>query len=275
MLGVIGGSPSPSPDPARNRDDCGPMSNTVTSDDIEPLEPITRVALHQPHYLPWLGLIDKIDRSDRFVVLDTVQFERRGWQNRNYVAGRDEPVLLTVPVNQGKRDDRILDKNIDNGQQWRTKHYKALSEHCYRRAPYWREYRDEIAHLYEREWDNLAKLATETIRMLMRCYGIDTPLVLASEIGDFPGRKSELLAQICAKAGADVMLSGDGAKDYLDVGTLRRYGIGVEWQDFRHPVYPQHTRGDAGFLPRLSAIDLLLNAGPDALHVLRRARTLS
>ncbi|MFD3685996.1 WbqC family protein [Nocardiopsis sp. NPDC058631] len=251
------------------------MSNTVTSDDIETPESVTRVALHQPHYLPWLGLIDKIDRADRFVVLDTVQFERRGWQNRNYVAGRDKPVLLTVPVNQGNRDDRILDKYIDNGQQWRTKHYKALSEHCYRRAPYWREYRDEIAHLYEREWDNLAKLATETIRMLMRCYGIDTPLVLASEIGDFPGHKSELLAQICAKAGADIMLSGDGARDYLDTETLRRYGIGVEWQDFRHPVYPQHMRGDVGFMPRLSAIDLLLNAGPDALDVLRQARTLS
>lgn len=43
-----------------------------------------RVALHQPHYLPWLGLVDKIDRSDLFVVLDHVQYERKGWQNRNY-----------------------------------------------------------------------------------------------------------------------------------------------------------------------------------------------
>jgi hypothetical protein len=272
---VIGGLPSPSPDPTRDKQDSRPTGNTATSNGIGAPGSVMRVALHQPHYLPWLGLIDKIDRSDLFIVLDTVQFERRGWQNRNYVAGRDKPVLLTVPVNQGNRDDRILDKRIDNGRQWRIKHYKALSEHCYRRAPYWREYRDEIAHLYETEWDGLAELATETTRMLMRCFGIDTPVLLASEIGDFPGRKSELLAQICAKTGADIMLSGDGARDYLDTGALRRYGIGVEWQDFRHPVYPQHLPAGAGFVPRLSAIDLLLNTGPDALHVLRQARTRS
>ncbi|WP_026122888.1 WbqC family protein [Nocardiopsis halotolerans] len=233
------------------------------------------VALHQPHYLPWLGLLDKIDRSDRFVILDNVQFERRGWQNRNYVLGSAKPVLLTVPVIQGNRDDRIRDKRVDNSQNWKHRHYKALAEHCYRKAPYWRVYRDEIAHLYEEEWDSLADLAVATTRMLMRWFGIDTPLLLASEIGDFPGRKSELLAQICAKTGADTMLSGDGARDYLEPGVLRRYGIGVEWQDFRHPVYPQHARGPADFVPRLSAIDLLLNTGPEALHLLRQTRTQS
>ncbi|WP_223830421.1 WbqC family protein [Nocardiopsis quinghaiensis] len=231
------------------------------------------MALHQPHYLPWLGLLDKIDRSDRFVMLDNVQFERRGWQNRNYVAGSGEPVLLTVPVVQGSRDDRIQDKVVDNSQKWKHKHYKALAEHCYRKSPYWGDYRDEVAHLYEQEWNGLTELAIATTRLLMRGLGIDTPLLLASEMGDFPGHKSELLAQVCAKAGATTMLSGDGARDYLEPETLRRYGIDVEWQGFRHPVYPQHARGPGDFVPRLSAIDLLLNTGPEALHVLRRART--
>ncbi|WP_236568020.1 MULTISPECIES: WbqC family protein [unclassified Nocardiopsis] len=231
------------------------------------------VALHQPHYLPWLGLLDKIDRCDRFVILDNVQFERRGWQNRNYVLGGKKPVLLTVPVTQGSRGDRIRDKVVDNSQKWRSRHYKALAEHCYRKAPYWRDYREEIAHLYEQEWESLTDLAVATTRMLMRAFGIDTPLMLASEIGEFPGHKSELLAQICAKAGATTMLSGDGARDYLEPETLRRYGIDVEWQEFRHPVYPQHSCDPADFVPRLSAIDLLLNTGPEALSVLREART--
>ena len=64
-----------------------------------------RVAMHQPHYLPWLGLLDKIDRCDLFVVLDHVQFERKGWQHRNYVASKNGPVLLTVPVVQRSRYD--------------------------------------------------------------------------------------------------------------------------------------------------------------------------
>lgn len=272
MLGVIGVPSSSSSGSTRIPQATSPGGRSAMSSQ----DGASRtVALHQPHYLPWLGLLDKIDRSDRFIILDNVQFERRGWQNRNYVGGGGKPVLLTVPVVQGSRNDRIRDKVVDNSQNWKSRHYKSLAEHCYRKAPYWKDYRDEIAHLYEQEWSSLADLCVATTRMLMRCFGIDTPLTLASEIGDFPGRKSELLAQICAKTGAHTMLSGDGARDYLEPETLRRYGIDVRWQDFRHPVYPQHGRAPADFVPRLSAIDLLLNTGPEALHVLRQARTQS
>ncbi|WP_307851122.1 WbqC family protein [Nocardiopsis sp. MG754419] len=231
------------------------------------------VAIHQPHYWPWLGLLDKIDRSDRVVMLDTVQFERRGWQNRNYIAGPGKPILLTVPVEQASRDQHIRDKKIDNTQKWRMKHYKALAEHCYRKAPYWNDYKEEIADLYAANRENLSDLAIATTRLLMRGFGIDTPILRAGELGDFSGAKSELLAQICAKAGADTLLAGEGSRDYMDPEVTRRYGVSIVWQEFRHPEYRQHTRKSTEpFVPRLAAIDLLLNAGPDALRVLRQAR---
>lgn len=267
---MIGDPHSPSPDPARPDPIENPRHTATTGDNAGR----TVIAIHQPHYWPWLGLIDKIDRADRFIVLDTVQFERRGWQNRNYIAGTGEPVLLTVPVEQAGRDELILEKKIDNTRKWRKKHYRALAEHCYRKAPYWNDHKDEIAHLYETEWENLAELAIATTHLLMRGFGVETPLSRASELGDFPGTKSELLAQICAKAGADTLLAGQGSRDYMDPEVMNRYGVDIQWQDFQHPRYRQHTRRSTDtFLPRLAAIDLLLNAGPDSLHVLRQART--
>ncbi|MBI5188629.1 MAG: WbqC family protein, partial [Nitrospirae bacterium] len=41
------------------------------------------VSIHQPHFMPWLGYFDKIQRSDYFVFLDTVQFKKNEFQNRN------------------------------------------------------------------------------------------------------------------------------------------------------------------------------------------------
>ncbi|GAB3440097.1 WbqC family protein [Streptomonospora sediminis] len=232
-----------------------------------------RVAMHQPHYLPWLGLIDKADQSDLFVVLDHVQYERRGWQNRNYVATKSGPVLLTVPVIQRNRNERILDKSIDNSHSWREKHRRTLAEHCYNGAPFWEEFRTGILRIYEEDWHLLSDLAMATMRTVLDGFGIRTPVVRASELGEFPGQKSELLAQIAAKVGATSMLSGDGARGYIDTAAFRRYGIDVEWQRFRHPEYPQFNRVEAEFLPRMAALDLLVNAGPaEGLRLLRDTR---
>ena len=37
------------------------------------------VTLHQPHFLPWLGYLDRMREADLFIVLDHVQFERRNY----------------------------------------------------------------------------------------------------------------------------------------------------------------------------------------------------
>ena len=39
-----------------------------------------RVAIHQPQYLPWTTLIAKGCFVDTFILLDDVQFQRRGFR---------------------------------------------------------------------------------------------------------------------------------------------------------------------------------------------------
>jgi hypothetical protein len=234
-----------------------------------------RVALHQPHYLPWLGLLDKIDRCDLFVVLDHVQFERRGWQHRNYVASKNGPILLTVPVVQRSRDERIMDKAVNNDSPWWERHSRTLEQNCYRRTPFWDEFGAGIMAIYERRWERLVDLSMATTEFVLNGFGITTPLVRSSELGEFTEQKSELIAQISAKVGATTMLSGEGARDYLDPEVFQRYGIEIEWQGFRHPEYPQHNRRGQEFLPRMAAVDLLLNVGPEGMDLVRAARTAS
>ena len=56
------------------------------------------VAAHQPHYLPWLGYLAKWAAADLFVFLDTVQYEKNGWQNRNRIKTSEGARWLSVPV---------------------------------------------------------------------------------------------------------------------------------------------------------------------------------
>ena len=61
-----------------------------------------RLAIHQPQYMPWLGYLAKWAAADLFVFLDTVQYEKNGWQNRNRIKTRDGVRWLTVPVQIGR-----------------------------------------------------------------------------------------------------------------------------------------------------------------------------
>ena len=57
-----------------------------------------RLAAHQPQYLPWLGYFHKMDGADLFVLLDTVQYKKNEWQNRNRIRTATGWQWLTVPV---------------------------------------------------------------------------------------------------------------------------------------------------------------------------------
>ena len=57
-----------------------------------------KVAISQPTYLPWIGYFDLIDQVDAFIFLDSVQFEKQSWQQRNRIKTPKGLQWLTVPV---------------------------------------------------------------------------------------------------------------------------------------------------------------------------------
>ena len=84
---------------------------------------MTTIAIMQPTYLPWLGYFDLIDRSDILVFLDSVQFDKRSWQQRNRIKTPNGELMLTVPVlTKGKFDQKICDVMIDQSQNFEKKH---------------------------------------------------------------------------------------------------------------------------------------------------------
>ena len=95
---------------------------------------MTTVAIMQPTYLPWLGYFALMDRVDTFVYLDSVQFARRSWQQRNRIRSADGEVMLTIPVaKKGLRDQKIAEVEILYSSEFPRRHVDILSAN-YRRA---------------------------------------------------------------------------------------------------------------------------------------------
>jgi len=221
--------------------------------------------IHQLHYLPWLRYFQKIAKSDVFVVLDDIQYNKNGWQNRNKIKGSAGALTLTVPV-FNKFQQTLDEVVIDNKTNWRKKHWQSLAT-CYGKAPYFKDYAPAVQKIYEREWERLNALNLEMLKLFLSFLGIKTKIVLSSEL-DAPGEATERLVHLCRKAGADAYLSGAYATEaYLDAAALERGGIRLDILAWQAPVYAQLFM-QSGFIPDLSIVDLLFNEGPRAMDII-------
>lgn len=225
------------------------------------------IAIHQPHYLPWLGYLHRMAQVDLFIVLDHVQFERRNYQNRSQIRLEGEARWLSVPVMQGSQKDRIVDKEIDNSdpRPWGATHFSTL-RHAYREAEHFRAHAGAIRGILEARWERLADLDRAMLGFLRDAFGIRTPLARSSQLG-VQGAKSELILNLCRAVGAGRLLAGfGGSRGYLDAEAFAREGVSVQRHEFSHPSYRQC--GPQPFIPGLAAIDLLFNCGPQSRTIL-------
>ncbi len=224
------------------------------------------VAIHQPQYLPWLGYFGKMLQADLFCYLDTVQYKKNEWQNRNRIKTARGWQWLTVPVTY-RYPQKIGEVGIDNTGDWARKHLQALLTN-YRRAPFFERYFQAIEAVLSRRWESVSALNLSLIECIRGILGIaDKPAVRASAISasDEP---TERLIDICRSLKADTYLAGAGANDYMDVERFARSGVRLLIQAFEHPVYPQRFDG---FVPQLSIMDLIFNCGPESAAVIQAA----
>jgi hypothetical protein len=228
------------------------------------------VAIHQPHYIPWLGYLDRMRKADVFVVLDHVQFERRNYQNRTAILNEGEAKLLTVPVVQVSQKERIIDKAIDNSETgsraWGPTHFKTL-KYAYRKAPFFAQYEPRLQEILEARWEKLVDLDLAMLDFVRDAFQVKTRLVRSSTMKG-EGARSELLLNLCREIGPSTTFLGGlgGSRGYLNHEAFAEAGIGVAWQQFTHPTYPQCSRN--AFVPGLMSLDALFNCGPAAAELL-------
>ena len=90
--------------------------------------------------------------------------------------------------------------------------------------------------------------------------GIKARRAIASQL-NVSGKADDLVINICEAVGADVYLSGQGARAYQDEKKFQDHGIELRYQEYSNQPYPQCHPG-IGFVPELSALDLILTPAP-------------
>jgi len=217
---------------------------------------LTSIAIMQPTYLPWLGYFSLIDAVDIFVLLDTVQFDRRSWQQRNRLKGPCASFWITIPVKKASLEDSGLSAiEIVDGGSFAVKHARSIELNYSRAQFYDGWFESQILSLPK---NYLTGYTVPLIKNIAAKLGVKTPIHLASDIQAM-GDKEELLRNICVKLECDNYIAVPGAKAYmLESRVFSDADISVSYFEFQHPTYLQ-CHGD--FISHMSILDAVYNCG--------------
>jgi len=231
---------------------------------------MTSACLHQPNFIPWTKLLAKIAECDVYVAYDSVQFTRTEYHNRQRLRGRDDAVLLSVPVRRAKSRQRLCDVELDASTDWRGYHLRIIEQE-YRRSPYFPEVFDLVREVYDRHHPMLVDHNLDLLQAMLDYLGVRTRIRRATEFAH-EGDNTDRLIQLNRAVGADEHITSTWGTErrYIDWDRVGAEGIKVRTQKFTHPRYVQQFEP---FLPNLGVLDLLLACGPAARSVVANSST--
>lgn len=177
------------------------------------------VAIHQPNFFPYEGVLSKIAACDRFVILAHCQYERGNYHNRF----RLNDHWFTMPVSQAL-EPLVAKQYIDPRANW---------ERIRRRLP--ESFQPAFSRFDDCVTGSLVETNVTIIRWLCTVLGIGTEIVM-----DYPTalRATDRLVDLCRHYGATTYLSGPSGPQYMDMGAFERAGLRVAVQESK----PEHRR---------------------------------
>ena len=219
------------------------------------------IAIHQPNFFPWLGYFEKIVRSDAFVFLDHVQYQKTGgaWSNRVKLLIKGEPKWVTAPINRAFSGVRAV-REIEflSGVPWREDMLKLLTQQ-YAKTPFFGEAMELLTPLILNPDNNVAQYNSHAVVAITAKLGVDTGKFFWSSQLPFEGHANELLISLVQSLSGSAYLCGGGAAGYQDDLLFSNSGVDVVYQNFRQQPYPQSGAGS--FVAGLSIMDALMQAG--------------
>ena len=219
----------------------------------------------QPYFVPYIGYFQLMAAVDRFVLLDDVNFIKRGWINRNRLPDTSEGKTqwLTLPLLNASQNRLIRDIQIAEDNGWKKKLIRTM-QYCYSRACYG----PELIAMFE-GWMNTTEgrltdfLAKTLSDIACRC-GVHTEIIPSSSAySNHDLRGQDRILDICRQEDAAVYVNLPGGQCLYDRAVFRDAGVDLAFID---PTAIQFDLSfDTSFGPYLSVLDLLARNSADQI----------
>ena len=216
------------------------------------------VGIHQPNFMPWLGYFYKIFKSNVFIYLDDVQFQKTGasYINRVSININGKSSYITVPV---KRNSGVhnINKTHFIDEKWKKKVIGSL-QGSYGKAKFFKQNKEFIFELINFKTDNFATYNIHFIESIVKELDISTKLVKSSDY-NITTTSTQRLVELIQKVDGNIYLSGSGGDNYQDSKMYEEENIKLIYNKMPKFEYSQIKTEE--FVGGLSIVDAIFNIG--------------
>ena len=140
------------------------------------------IGIMQPYFLPYLGHLQLMEKCEKWVIFDDIQFIDKGWINRNKIAHpskNKEFQFITIPLKNRSQKSLISSLKIDDEQDWRET-IKGKFSFYKRNAIYFNEAKDFLNQILDINSKSLSEFLYNQIIFINDYFNLKLNIVWQS-----------------------------------------------------------------------------------------------
>lgn len=214
-----------------------------------------RTAIMQPYFFPYIGYFQLINAVDKFIILDDVNYIKKGWINRNRILLNGKDYLFTIPCEKISQNKLINEVEVIKDEKAVNKFLKTINN-AYSKAPYFSEVFELVEGVFKFDKVLISELAYGSITSVLNFLGIEKNIVFSSKnYSNSEFKKADRLIDICKMNNADIFINSSGGKELYDKVEFNKNGIKIY---FIKNIITPYNQFENNFIPGLSIIDVLM-----------------
>lgn len=218
------------------------------------------VAAHQTYFFPYIGYFTVMNSCDNFVHVDSFQFEKQSWMQRNRVLSPNkEWEYISVPVLKHHRHTPTNEVEINYDGKWEAKIMRQLAYYK-KHAPFYKGVIGLVENLFSKKYDNIAELNMRSTDLVLDYLNMKKNIKCFSNLDMVP--KEDMKADDWGLEITKYIVGNgtyhnapDGAKFY-DADKYRENGVEIKFLKNNLSEYEQIKGKD--FVPGLSILDVMM-----------------
>lgn len=233
-----------------------------------------KTAVMQPYFFPYVGYFQLLEASDTFVILDDVNFIKRGWINRNNILLNGAPHLFSLPLDKPSQNRLICETRLNFPAKERERFLKTIYA-AYKKSKQFSAFYVSLEEIIWFEDDDLTSFIHNSFNVTCAYLGLERNIIRSSQIDKNNSlRAQDRIIEVCKLVGTDLYINPPGGKDLYSLDNFKKNSIDLKFLNTISDavVYNQFQHD---FVPNLSFIDVLMfNSKETAMTMLRQYKLI-